>query len=499
VSRPNDESPNRQQKVAPSAQDGELITVNGSDGSAVPVAHPLDELLRPAWPTRLEDAPGGSNDGASRIVCVPGDGPPSWLRSRAWRLYVRSSEVPARAAGDAIATFVREDGSETCAVLEESSGNVVVPFSLRDAYASYVSEGWRGGEPSRGLSERTLATFYRAKALIPRRLQLAARRRLIRRQGVPTFPVWPCDTSVSALARFYATCALRLTGMDEGQFTWFWPDGHHAAVVLTHDVEDVGGIRRVLELADLEEERGFRSSFNFGAWYEIDPGILRELNDRGFEVGMHGLTHDRALFASRESFEERLPALAALADRLGAVGFRSPATHRVFSWLAELPVDYDCTMPNSDPYEPIPGGCCTVWPFSIGPVVELPYTLPQDHTLLTLLGHRSPELWLEQAAAIEREYGLIQCVSHPDPGYLGDADKRAIYAAFLEGLAERDGLWRALPREAASWWRLRATSDPTSSGVSLGTASLRTGENSLAAFSPPGSPADRPENSDRPH
>jgi len=248
-------------------------------------------------------------------------------------------------------------------------------------------------------------------------------------------------------------------------------------------------------LADLEEEYGFRSSFNFGAWYEIDPGILRELNSRGFEVGMHGLTHDRALFASRESFEERLPALAALAERLGAAGFRSPATHRVFSWLAELPVEYDCTMPNSDPYEPIPGGCCTVWPFSIGPVVELPYTLPQDHTLLTLLGHRSPELWLDQAAAIEREYGLIQCVSHPDPGYLGDADKRAIYAAFLEGLAERDVLWRALPREAAAWWRRRASSDPTSSGLPLGTARFHGRDDGLASFSAPGSATNQRQDS----
>ena len=469
--------------------------MNGPDGSAVLGAHPLDELLRPAWPAPLKDSPEGSGGESSRIVCLPGDGPPSWLRSGEWRLYVRSSEVPLR-VGEPIATFVREDGTETHAVLDDASGNVVVPFSLREAHTSYVSEGWRDGEPVRGLSERNLAAFYRVRALIPRRLQLAARRRLIRHHGIPEFPAWPCDVSVSALARFYATCALRLTGADEGQFTWFWPEGHHAAVVLTHDVEDVGGIRLVLELADLEEERGFRSSFNFGAWYDIDPGLLRELNDRGFEVGMHGLTHDRALFASRESFEERLPALAALAERLGAAGFRSPATHRVFSWLAELPVEYDCTMPNSDPYEPIPGGCCTVWPFSIGPVVELPYTLPQDHTLLTLLGHRSPELWLEQAAAIEREYGLIQCVSHPDPGYLGDADKRAVYAAFLEGLAERHGLWRALPNEAAAWWRRRAASDPTSSGLPLGTARLNEGgDGDLAEFSPPGSATDQRQGS----
>ena len=35
------------------------------------------------------------------------------------------------------------------AVLDESSGNVIVPFSLLEAHTSYVSEGWRDGEPER--------------------------------------------------------------------------------------------------------------------------------------------------------------------------------------------------------------------------------------------------------------------------------------------------------------------------------------------------------------
>ncbi len=431
--------------------------------------HPLDLLLRPAWTTAIQDDRVSTGGGRPRIVCRAGEGEASWLRSGDWQIYVRSAPDRDPVLGDPVASFVREDGSKARVVFDASSGDVVVPFSLAEAYTAYTSERWREGRAKRGLSDRKLAAFYRAKALIPRRLQLAARRQLIRRQGTPDFPAWPCDTSVSALLRFYAKCSLRAAGRDEGQFLWFWPNGCHAAVVLTHDVENDDGIRLALELADLEEERGFRSSFNFGAWYDIDPGVLRELTDRGFEIGMHGLTHDRALFASRQAFEERLPQLAELARRLGAVGFRSPATHRVFEWLGELPIEYDCTIPNSDPYEPQPGGCCSVWPFFIGSIVELPYTLPQDHTLLTLLGHRSPALWLEQATAIEREHGLIQCASHPDPGYLGDRDKRAIYAEFLSGIAERENLWRALPREAASWWRRRGASDQTATDLRLGT------------------------------
>lgn len=432
--------------------------------------HPVEAHLRPRWVVRLADASDGQASEDATVTCRPGGGERSWLHRDGWQIYTRVGAD--RSDGEHIATFSRADAPDVHATID-ANASVSVPFSFSDAYDAYVSESWREASSNRSLSPRALNAFYRAKRLIPRRVQLAARRRLIRSQGVPAFPAWPLDTSVSRLVRFFAACTLRAAELDEGEFTWFWPEAHRAAVILTHDVESVDGIRRVLELADLEEERGFRSSFNFGAWYEIDPGILRELVSRGFEVGMHGLTHDRQLFASRASFDERLPELAALAERLGAVGFRSPATHRVFPWLAELPIEYDCTLPNSDPYEPQPGGCCSVWPFMIGSVVELPYTLPQDHTLLTLLGERDPQLWLDQTARLSHEFGLIQCVSHPDRGYLGDRDKRAVYGEFLTGLSEQVDLWRALPREVAAWWRQRDTGDlPGGEMLPTGTARL---------------------------
>ena len=207
-------------------------------------------------------------------------------------------------------------------------------------------------------------------------------------------------------------------------------------MIFTHDVETGDGLRRALELADLEQERGFRSSFNVVAGdYPIDDGILRELADRGFEIGLHGLHHDRSLFSSRAEFERQLPALAEAAERFGSHGFRSPATHRVLEWLPELPALYDCTVPHSDRYEPQPGGCCSLWPYSIGRIVELPWTLPQDHILFTLLRQRSAAVWLQQVQEIERRFGLIQCLSHPDRGYLGDADKRAHYVELLDALA----------------------------------------------------------------
>ena len=447
-------------------------------------AHPLELLLRPLWPVAVvEDAASTVASGA-RVVSRTGVGSRTWLRARDWHLFARPLFERLEPSDETIETFAVDGGEAVHARFDRDTGDIVVPFSLSEAYAGYVSEAWREASSHLSLSPAQLNAFYRVKALIPAVVRLAARRLLVRAQGLPDFPAWPLDTSVSRLLAFFARCALRAAGRAEGDFLWFWPSGFKAAVILTHDVEGEDGIRLAFELADLEEEHGFRSSFNFGAWYDVDPGVLRELRGRGFEVGMHGLSHDRELFSSRTAFEERLPALARLAERLGAIGFRSPATHRVFEWLAELPVDYDCTLPNSDPYEPQPGGCCSVHPFFVGSVVELPYTLPQDHTLLTLLGHRSPRLWLEQAAVIEREYGLIQCVSHPDPGYLGDRDKRAIYAELLRGLADRRNLWRALPKEVAAWWRRRASAATTDEGLPRGRVRLHDGPDGIAIEPP---------------
>jgi hypothetical protein len=339
------------------------------------------------------------------------------------------------------------------------------PFSPDEAYRRYISETWSEAPRMRSLPPSLLNTFYRVKRFVPRSAQLSARRVLMRWQGVPAFPRWPLDTSVSDLLRFYAFCRLRCLGLEQAEFSWFWPEGFAAALVLSHDVEGESGLRRAIELADLEQEFGFRSAFNFGGWYTIDPGLLRELADRGFEVGVHGLRHDRSLFASREAFVAQLPELAALAERLGAVGFRSPSVHRVFEWMGELPFLYDCSVPNSDPWEPQPGGCCSVWPFFNGPLIELPYTMPQDHALFTLRGDRSPELWIDVAGQIEREFGLIQVISHPDDGYLGDTDKRGYYAEFLAAMTERNGLWNALPRDVATWWRTRADGAGASRGT----------------------------------
>ena len=412
--------------------------------------------------------------GQPRVRVLGGrDDAATWLVDRGWRVFAR----PARelvSGGREIAQFELAGGDTLSASYDPARKVVFLPFSPTEAYTNYLTEAWKDNLPKRGLSSHQLDAFYRVKRFVPRRLQIRARRVLIRREGLPEFPRWPSDMSVSNLLRFYAYCLLLARGEREADFRWFWPSSYRAAMILTHDVETGAGLPRAVELADLEEAHGFRSSFNLGAWYDVDPGIVRELKGRGFEIGMHGLRHDRSLFSSRAAFDAQRPELATLAARFGAEGFRSPSTFRVFDWIGELPLSYDVSIPHSDPFEPQPGGCCSLWPFFIGDVVELPYTLPQDYTLFTLLGHRSPSLWLEQADRIIQEHGLIHALSHPDPGYLGDAANRDRYREFLVALSERDEVWKPLPRELAAWWRRRDSAEAHGPGVSH--ATIRIGE-----------------------
>jgi len=435
----------------------------------VPVVHErgLERLLRPSSRATLDTA--------------AGTGRPEWLRAGPWRVLAR----PRRGAptGETIQRFELASGAPVAAV-HDAESDVWIPFDLDEAYAAYVTEAWRESQPVRALSSRQLDAYYRIKRVVPRSWLLSARRLLMRWTGLPAFPAWPLDESVDRLARFYAQCLLVAADEGEATFRWFWPRRHRAAVVLTHDVESAEGLRLAVEIADLEEMHGFRSSFNIvGGDYPIDDEIVRELRARGFEIGLHGLHHDRSLFASRASFEAQLPRLAEAAGRLEALGFRSPSTHRVIEWLPELPVSYDCSVPHSDPYEPQPGGCCSLWPYFLGSVVELPYTLPQDHTLFTLLRSKSVDLWLSQVGAIERRFGLVQCLSHPDPGYLGDPDKRALYGEFLAALGARDALWRPLPRELAAWWSRRDAGDGSDPDLSLGR--MRRGDGGRASLHPP--------------
>ena len=300
-----------------------------------------------------------------------------------------------------------------------------------------------------------MSLYYAAKPLMPRGLQIALRRVYARRQAARSFPAWPVEPVLVERLHEHFREELRRTGAARVPFVNFWPERRRFAAVLTHDVEGPAGIENIPRVLEVERRHGFVSSWNFCAeWYPIPDEAFAAVRAAGCEIGLHGILHDGLLFSSRETFERNLPKIHSYLERWGAVGFRSPATHRNADWMPELGCLYDTSFPDTDPFEPQSGGCCSIFPYFLDDLVELPITLVQDHTLWEILRERSIDRWREKSEWIVRHHGLINVIVHPD--YVVRQDRLDLYEEFLAYLATlRDG-WHALPRDVAAWWRERA-------------------------------------------
>ena len=306
---------------------------------------------------------------------------------------------------------------------------------------------WRLSAPKR--------LYYVLRPVLPRSAVLILRR-LYRFNQQDGFRLgWPIEDRYVRFQFQVVQNMMAQRGMTRLPFIHFWPNGSQFVLVLTHDVETEQGQSFVRDLAALEEQQGFRSSFNFvPEGYPLDRALMAELRERGFEVGVHGLKHDGKLFSSRVTFERRATRINRVLQNLNAVGYRSPLTHRNPEWMQALNIEYDLSFFDTDPYETMPGGTMSIWPFFMGRFVELPYTLAQDHTLMVILGEESPRLWLEKVAFIEQYSGMVLVNVHPD--YMCDQKHLAIYEEFLRTMRARGGYWHALPRDVARWWRARA-------------------------------------------
>jgi len=312
---------------------------------------------------------------------------------------------------------------------------------------------------------RILKTYYVLKPLIPRRLQILLRRRRARSVR-NSFAHWPIEEKLENLKRDIFETLIRTNG--EIPFIWFWPQGIRFAFVITHDVETQKGLRNIERICEVEKEYGFRSSWNFvPERYFVDSRLLERLVNDGFEIGIHGLKHDGKLFNSKKSFDERMKKIKKYAREWGAVGFRSPATQRNPSWMKNIPFEYDSSFPDTDPYEPQPGGCLSIFPFFMGNVVELPITLAQDHTLFEILGYKDISIWKQKIDWIKKMNGIALVIVHPDymrPGKGRGRSKEGgysidYYKELLQHVKNKGNYWHGLPRDLAQWWRRRDNSE----------------------------------------
>jgi hypothetical protein len=183
------------------------------------------------------------------------------------------------------------------------------------------------------------------------------------------------------------------------------------------------------------------------------------------------------MFLDARTFARRARAVNERARSWGARGFRSPATYRNLDWISTLEFDYDSSVSDTAPYEPQPGGCASWYPYFVGRMVEMPITVPQDHTLFGVLGNEDAAVWRAKLDEIEAAHGMACVLTHPDPdvGYLGVPENQAHYEEVLDRVAGSDA-WCPLPHELVAWWRKRAGLDAEhadeSSEAAFGTAVL---------------------------
>jgi hypothetical protein len=282
-----------------------------------------------------------------------------------------------------------------------------------------------------------------------------------------TFPRWPVDSTVDTLMESAMTLLLKAQGQSRIPFIWFWPGEASACGMLTHDVEAQAGLDFCDELMDIDDSYAIKSAFQLipEGREEVWRRTAARLRQRGFEVNLHDLNHDGLLFADKQEFLQRAKRINQYAREFGCDGFRSGVMYREQGWFGAFEFSYDMSVPNAAQLEPQRGGCCTVMPYFVGNILELPLTTVQDYTLFHILNDYSIALWKEQIRLISQHHGLVSIITHPD--YLVGRREREVYVDLLRHLADlrdRDELWLALPGEINSWWRNRHKMTLVSSG-----------------------------------
>lgn len=351
------------------------------------------------------------------------------------------------------------DGGQLGSIWRHDDGSVFLPFDPAEAMSNYWAETYQGAlmPGSRARARRSaLRAYYRLRPLLPRGVQIRLRQRFTRAQSRSSFPRWPVETALQDLYRLLFDYLATIAG---GPVPYIspWPSGYSWAFVLTHDVETSTGYDNLSVLKEVEMAAGYRSAWNFvPKRYSVSDDLVEGLLEEGFEVGVHGLYHDGRDLASLALLRRRLPTIRRYAERWSAPGFRSPATLRVWDWMPLLGFDYDSSYPDTDPYEPQPGGCCSWWPFFNRDLVELPITVPQDHTLFVILGHKDESLWVEKIDHLRSAGGMALMITHPD--YLSHDGLANAYENLLNRYQADATAWRALPRDVSAWWRRRAAS-----------------------------------------
>jgi hypothetical protein len=349
-----------------------------------------------------------------------------------------------------------------CDALQEvhlENGTVRLPFDVSQVVDSLRGEmyanDWRNGNANSVLA----SLYYFIRPLMPVGVRKHLQKIRLRGWEKIPFPHWPVDRTVDNLLEQVLLFSMRAQNLKQIPFIWFWPEQASSCALMTHDVESSLGVDLCPMLMDVNDTYGIKASFQVipEERYHVTPAFLQSIRSRDFEVVVHDLNHDGHLFRDRKGFVERAARINAYGKQFGATGFRAGVLYRNQLWYDLLDFEYDMSVPNVAHLDPQRGGCCTVMPYFVGKVLEIPVTTTQDYTLFHIMNDYSTTLWERQIELIMEKHGLISVVIHPD--YLTSARAKNTYEGLLAHLAllkTRKNLWITMPGEVNTWWRQRS-------------------------------------------
>jgi hypothetical protein len=295
-----------------------------------------------------------------------------------------------------------------------------------------------------------------------RNLGLGLLDRLAARRAAPPFPEWPAERRLDDARRRAWAEAASEAGVPLRRPVW--PGGARAAVVLTHDLDTAADLDRIEAIRTPERELGMPSAFGFVprvSWPEAS--LAERLAADGCDLYVHDYAHDgRLAFLAADRIEgifARLFAASPWARPLMR-GFRSGQLLLTPDLLAavESTFDYDLSIPDTERGGPYGGvaGAGTVVPFSLGRLIELPLTLPQDFFLEQVLRLSPDEIvaaWRNKLEFVVELGGVAVVNTHPlwvNPSRPGAWQA---YGELLAAIAGRADIWVGTPSAVARYLR----------------------------------------------
>ena len=364
-----------------------------------------------------------------------------------------------RSAGEVL-TASNGELPDSLPLTQIQKNEIQLPFDADEIVENLRRERYVAPQKTPSPAKKAIETIYYAvRPLLSVGVRKHFQRYHLRGRKRIKFPQWPVDKTVDHLCAQLMSFSVHRSAGQGIPFVWFWPDDYRGCVLMTHDVEHEEGRGFCSHLMDLDERHGIRASFQVvpEERYAVSGAFLESIRSRGFELNVHDLNHDGRLFRSRELFLDRARTINGYGEKWRTDGYRSGGMYRNAEWTDALRFSYDMSFPAAAHLEPQIGGCCTVMPYSIGGLIELPLTTTQDYSLFHILDQYSIDLWKQEMASIAESNGLASFIIHPD--YIIERRARSVYENLLRHLQEacnNEKLWQPLPGQAARWWRERS-------------------------------------------